>query len=113
MRVGICSLRLELLGQGLDAGASSIAWHLAQEGKRAPTLSTIWRALRRAELLTPKPKKRSKAYLTRFEALQPNETWQSDFTHWCLSDGRDIEIINLLDDDSRFLLACCAYKTTT
>jgi len=32
--------------------------------------------------------------MTRFEAAQPNETWQSDFTHWRISDGRDVEIIN-------------------
>ena len=30
------------------------------------------------------PKKRPKAYFTRFEAAQPNETWHSYFTHWRL-----------------------------
>jgi hypothetical protein len=51
---------------------------------------------------------RAKSYITRFEAVQPNETWQSDFTHWRLADGRDVEIFNWLDDHSRYLLACVA-----
>jgi hypothetical protein len=31
----------------------------------------------------------------RFEAAQPNETWQSDVTHWRLADAADIEIRQL------------------
>ena len=113
MRSRICALRQQLLTQGLDAGASSIAWHLGQESERVPALSTIWRILRAAGLVTPEPKKRPKAYITRFEAIQPNETWQSDFTHWRLSDGKDVEIINWLDDHSRYLLACSVHKAIT
>ena len=33
--------------------------------------------------------------LQRFKADQPNETWQSDFTHWALADGTDTEILEL------------------
>ena len=45
----------------------------------------------------------------RFEAAQPNECWQSDFTHYRLTrpDGRpgaDVEIITWLDDHSRYAL---------
>ena len=60
-----------------------------------------------------KSAKRPKAYITRFEAVQPNETWQSDFTHWRLADGSDVEIINWLDDHSRLLLHCSVYKAIT
>jgi hypothetical protein len=28
----------------------------------------------------------------------PNQVWQSDFTHWELANGRDVEILNWLDD---------------
>ena len=61
----------------------------------------------------PQPKKRPRSYIQRFEAVQPNETWQSDFTHWCLSDGSDVEIINWLDDHSRLLLSCTVFKAIT
>ena len=51
--------------------------------------------------------------LRRFEAAQPNECWQSDFTHWRLADGTEVEIINWLDDHSRYLLDCTAYRPVT
>jgi len=102
-----------LLDKGLDAGAASIAWHVRQRNNSAPALSTIWRILRAEGLVIPEPKKRPKAYIKRFEAVQPNETWQSDFTHWRLADGTDVEIINWLDDHSRLLLKCVAYQAIT
>jgi hypothetical protein len=42
------------------------------------------------------------------QADQPNECWQSDFTHWQVADGTGVEIINWLDDRSRYLLAAIA-----
>jgi len=113
LRKEIITLRTELLAKGLDAGAASIAWHLGEAKLHVPALSTIWRILRAAGLVTPTPSKRPKAYITRFEAVQPNETWQSDFTHWRLADGSDVEIINWLDDHSRLLLHCSVYKSIT
>ena len=44
----------------------------------------------------------------RFEATAPNECWQSDFTHWRLADGSEVEIIDWLDDHSRYLLGLTA-----
>ena len=113
MRTQIIELRKGLLAQGLDAGAASIAWHIEQGGVKSPALSTIWRILREEGLVTPEPKKRPKAYIQRFEAVQPNETWQSDFTHWRLRNGSDVEIINWLDDHSRLLLHCAVFKAIT
>lgn len=113
LRQEIIALRRQLLTQGLDAGAASIAWHLREKHERAPALSTIWRILKAEGLITPQPRKRPKAYIQRFEAVQPNETWQSDFTHWRLSNGADVEIINWLDDHSRLLLAATAMKAVT
>jgi transposase InsO family protein len=49
----------------------------------------------------------------RFQADQPNECWQSDFTHWQLADGTGVEIINWLDDHSRYLLTTLAYRRVT
>jgi transposase InsO family protein len=109
----IIALRGELLAQGLDAGANSIAWNLNKEGFKPPAISTIWRTLKQAGLVTGEPNKKPKAYIQRFEALQPNETWQGDFTHWRLKNGKDVEIINWLDDHSRLLLHCSVYKRAT
>ena len=113
IRGQIIALRRTLLDKGLDAGAASIAWHVRQRNNSAPALSTIWRILRAEGLVIPEPKKRPKAYIKRFEAVQPNETWQSDFTHWRLKDGTDVEIINWLDDHSRLLLSCTVFKAIT
>lgn len=113
IRGQIIALRRTLLDKGLDAGAASIAWHVRQSNSSAPALSTIWRILRAEGLVIPEPKKRPKAYIIRFEAVQPNETWQSDFTHWRLADGSDVEIINWLDDHSRLLLKCTVHKAIT
>jgi transposase InsO family protein len=41
----------------------------------------------------------------RFEAAMPNERWQADITHWRLAGGAEVEILNVLDDHSRFLVA--------
>ena len=106
-------MRTELLVGGLDAGAASIAWHLGEAKLHVPALSTIWRIFRAAGLVTPTPSKRPKAYITRFEAVQLNETWQSDFTHWRLKDDTDAPIINWPGDYSRLLLHCSVYKSIT
>jgi hypothetical protein len=43
----------------------------------------------------------------------PNECWQSDFTHYRLADGRDVEIISWLDDCSRYALHVSAHPRIT
>lgn len=113
VRDRIITLRRELTARGLDAGPVTIAWHLEREGHPPPSTSTIRRILHAAGLVTPEPRKRPKSSYIRFEAAQPNETWQSDFTHWRLADGRDVEILNWLDDHSRFLLSCTAHTPVT
>jgi transposase len=105
LRERICTLRGELQTAGLDHGPVSIAARLKQEGIRPPAVSTIRRILTAAGLITLQPKKRPKSSYRRFQADQPNECWQSDFTHWQLADRSDVEIINWLDDHSRCLLA--------
>ena len=109
----IIALRGELTGQGLDAGPVTIAWHLQREGLPVPSTSTIRRILVTAGLVAAQPRKRPRSSYVRFQAAQPNETWQSDFTHWRLADGSDVEILNWLDDHSRFLLACTALTRVT
>ena len=100
----------ELTAGGLDAGPATIAWHLEREGLPVPSTSTIRRILHAAGLVVPEPRKRPRSSWIRFEAAAPNEVWQSDFTHWRLADGTEVEIINWLDDHSRYLLACAAFR---
>jgi len=100
----IVALRKELADQGLDAGAYTIAYHLERRGIPPPSVATIWRVLSRRGFITPQPQKRPKASSIRFCAEMPNERWQEDTTHWALGDGTDVEILNAIDDHSRFLV---------
>lgn len=109
----VLQLRQQLTANGLDAGPVTIGWHLEQEGLTAPSTSTIRRILHTAGLIAPEPRKRPRSSYVRFQAAQPNETWQSDFTHWRLADGTDVEILNWLDDHSRYLLSCTAHRPVT
>lgn len=109
----IVKLRLELVAAGFDAGPASIAARLRLLGTKPPAVSTIRRILHKHQLIVPQPRKRPRSSYIRFEADQPNETWQSDFTHWRLADGTDVEILNFLDDHSRFLIGCKAYIPVT
>ncbi len=108
----VVSLREQLLSQGHDFGAQTIAHHLARQSEQVPSVSTIWRILRREGLVVPQPQKRPRCSLIRFEAELPNETWQADITHWRLADGRNVEILNMIDDHSRLFLTSRAFPTT-
>ena len=109
----IARLRTELLRDGLDAGALTIHWHLAQRYRAVPSVTSVWRVLRRRGLVTPQPRKRPRSSFIRFEAALPNECWQSDMTHWTLASGEGAEIINVIDDHSRFAIASVAVAVTT
>jgi transposase InsO family protein len=58
--------------------------------------------------VTAEPKKRPRSSNLRFAAELPNETWQSDFTHYRLATGADVEVLSWLDDHSRFALSVTA-----
>ncbi len=109
----IVALRAELTAEGLDAGALTIRWHLTERAGSAPSVSSIWRILRRRGLVVPQPRKRPRSATIRFAADLPNECWQSDMTHWTLAGGQDCEIVNFIDDHSRFCLASVALAVTT
>lgn len=107
----IVVLRTRLLAEGLDAGALTIQWHLARSAARVPSTSSIVRVLRRRGLITPQPRKRPHSSLIRFVAELPNQLWQIDATHWALADGSPVEILNLIDDHSRLIVASAALRT--
>ena len=109
----IVRLREELTDAGLDAGPDTIAWHLEHDHHVVVSRSTISRHLTRGGLVTPEPRKRPKSSYVRFEAAMPNETWQSDFTHYRLTDGTDVEILTWLDDCTRYALSVTAHRRVT
>src|ERR1700761_9253888 len=109
----IIQLRKELAGQGLDAGPETICWHLAHHHQIRISRATVGRYLARAGLVTPEPAKRPKSSYLRFEAAQPNECWQADFTHYPLADGTGTEVLTWLDDHSRLALPVTAHRRVT
>jgi transposase InsO family protein len=111
----IVALRKELTELGVDAGAHTIHYHLQLRHRRrrraVPSTATIWRVLSRRGFVTPQPQKRPKSSWRRFQAELPNECWQADTTHWALADRTDVEILNVIDDHSRLLVASRAFVT--
>lgn len=114
----IIRIRKELTDAGLDAGPETIGWHLQHHHGHQVARSTVSRHLTTAGLVTPEPRKRPKSSYVRFQAKLPNETWQSDFTHYRLTrpDGRpgaEVEIISWLDDCTRYALHVSAHARVT
>jgi transposase InsO family protein len=114
----IIKLRQQLAEVGLDAGPDTIAWHLEHHHQTKISIATVSRTLTRQGLVTPEPKKRPKSSYIRFQADLPNETWQSDFTHYRLTranntPGPDTEIITWLDDHARYALHVSAHTRIT
>lgn len=111
VEAAVVLLRGQLTAAGHDAGPATIARHLAQRRSPAPAVSTIWRILRRHGLVVPEPHKRPRSSFIRFAAGLPNELWQTDATHWSQADGSAVEILNVIDDHSRLLVASVAFAT--
>lgn len=110
----VVRLRKELVDAGCDAGPVTIRWHLEAQGVvPVPSQASIWRALKRRDLVTPQPRKRPRSSYRRFEAALVNEMWQIDPTSWELGDGTGVEIINLIDDRSRVCVNSVAVPATT
>jgi transposase InsO family protein len=109
----IVQLRHDLVTKGVDAGADTIAWHLATHHNLTVSRATIYRTLRHHGLVKVEPAKRPKSSYIRFQADQPNETWQADFTHYRLADRSDVEILCWLDDHSRYAISVTAHRRVT
>src|SRR5688500_13461830 len=114
----VLTLRKQLLEAGLDAGPETITWHLHQHHGLTLSRATVHRILTRHGQVTPQPAKRPKSSYIRFAAEQPNETWQSDFTHYRLTrpdgtPGSDVEVITWLDDHSRYALHISSHLRVT
>jgi transposase InsO family protein len=109
----IRTLRKQLTEAGHDAGAHTISWHLHTHHNHTLSPATIWRHLKADGLITAQPQKKPRSSYIRFQAELPNETWQSDFTHFPLATGADIEIITWIDDHSRLALHVSVHHRIT
>jgi transposase InsO family protein len=96
-----------------DNGAQTIAYHLARSGWAVPSVATIHRILVRRGQVVAQPQKRPHASWRRFEWPAPNSCWQIDATAWVLADGREIWIMDVLDDHSRVLIAARVCQQAT
>ena len=105
--------RDRLVAGGHDAGPETIHWHLNQSGMTPPSRASIARILTTHGRVVPAPKKKPKTAYHRFAAEQPNECWQSDFTHYRLANGLDVESTTWLDDHSRMALHISAHPRVT
>ncbi|MEI2713798.1 MAG: IS481 family transposase [Nocardioides sp.] len=113
----VLQLHQKLADAGHYAGAETICWHLAQHHAITLSRATIHRILTRHEVVTPEPRKKPKSSYIRFQAAMPNECWQSDFTHYPLTDTvsfpKGVEIITWLDDCTRYALHVSAHRAIT
>lgn len=109
----IVLLRKQLADDGLDNGPATIRFHLQRLDGWAPSEATIWRVLQQRGFIVPAPHKAPKRACRRFVAERANECWQIDATQWALADGTTVEIINVIDDCTRVLIASMAVPTCT
>lgn len=96
-----------------DNGAQTIAYHLGRSGWATPSVATIHRVLVRRGQVVAQPQKRPHASWRRFEWPAPNSCWQIDATAWVLADGREVWIMDVLDDHSRVLIAARVCQQAT
>lgn len=68
------------------------------------------KALKAANLVPPKPRKRKRAEVVRrFERSEPNQLWQTDITMWTMAKGLKVYLIGFMDDHSRFIVGWGLY----
>lgn len=112
----ILKLRGEL---GLDNGADHIRDALigihARTGPawQVPARSTINRVLARHDKVERNPKKRPRSSWRRFAYARPRDCYQQDGTEVPLADGRTVVVFDVLDDCTRYLVACRAHPSET
>jgi hypothetical protein len=113
----ILKLRDEL---GPDNGADYIRDALADICTRTgpawavPARSTINRILARHDKLERNPKKRPRSSWRRFAYARPRDCYQQDGTEVVLADGITKAVIfDVLDDCTRYLVACVAHPGET
>ena len=85
-------------------GPMSIRHRLGREGvDPLPSVSGIYRALRRAGLIDPRARRRQLPTYRRWERGRPMELWQLDVVGGVLlADGTECKVLTGIDDHSRY-----------
>jgi transposase InsO family protein len=96
----VVAIRKRLAEDGLDHGPASVRDRLVTEGIVLAD-ATVYRILVRRGQVNPQPNKRPRSSWLRFQRDRPNECWAGDDTHYFLANGREVRVINMLDDHSR------------
>ena len=94
---------IELRRQNLFWGPKRIQYQLLREGiDPLPSLSGIYRALRRANMIQPGARKERDRKFKRWERGGPMELWQMDVVGGILlADGSELKCLTGVDDHSR------------
>jgi len=108
----IVRCRKELHDTGWDCGPASIAFAL-RELPGVPHESTIWRILTARGLIVADPSKAPKHAGRSWTAQRANECWALDDWTWAMLDGSEVQILDVIDDHSRYAVACTAMATCT
>jgi transposase InsO family protein len=108
----IVAKRKELDDAGWDAGPASIAFYL-HDLEGLPTESTIWRILTARGMIVPQPSKTPKQAGRTYTAERANECWALDDWEHELADGTAVRVLDIIDDHSRYAVACCAMQQCT
>ncbi|HJT95174.1 MAG TPA: IS481 family transposase [Mycobacterium sp.] len=85
-------------------GPQSIRHRLGREGvEPVPSVSGVYRALRRAGLIEANPRRKQLRTYKRWERGRPMELWQMDIVGGVLlADGTECKVLTGVDDHSRF-----------
>jgi transposase InsO family protein len=85
-------------------------------GKRAPSVKTVQRILRRLGLPLMRPRLRQVKLVRQarvLNAARPNDVWTADFKGWWKTkDGRRFEPLTVRDAASRYILLCVHSRET-
>lgn len=94
-------------------GPTRLVYELELDGVSPPPGRTsVYRALVRNQLITPKAKKR-RVY-RRWERVRPMELWQADVMgRVTLSDGVGLSLVSIIDDYSRFCVGAVLCRRAT
>ena len=99
-------VRAALEQSGLDHGPISV--HEKMRSLRmvpVPSVASLARIFRDAQVARLEPKKKPRASYRRFVYPAPNACWQLDGTEYVLTGGRKCVIFQLIDDHSRVAVA--------
>jgi putative transposase len=99
-------VRAALEQSGLDHGPISVHEKMRSLGMvPVPSVASLARIFRDAQVARFEPKKKPRASYRRFVYPAPNACWQLDATEYILSAGRKCVIFQLIDDHSRLAIA--------